>query len=133
MVQAGFELLAKPALPQGKLYAPRNMMGIPGPVSQFVTPADTEASQKVVLEALMADWVLGSAALAHWSADAVFFGSYGIGMAKNCALFVEHVQRPFITAFANRSVEVDVTVCEGKVCGVHGHLTGLHVASWLGQ
>merc|ERR1712046_453113 len=133
MVQAGYRLLPKPVLPEGLLYAPRNMMGIPGPVSEFVTQTDTAHSKKVVMESLNRDWVLGSPALEHWSDDASFFGSYAIGMAKDRGLFVRHVQAPFMAAFSNRSVDVDVMVCEGKICGIHGHIKGLHVAPWLGQ
>lgn len=126
-------LLPKPPLPEGLLYAPRNMLGIPGPVSKYVNPADTEPSRAVMLAALHEDWVEGTPALRHWSEDAVFYGSYAIGMAKDRALFRQHVQAPFIAAFSNRSVTVDVTVCEGRVCGAHGHLKGLHTGSWLGQ
>jgi len=133
MVQAGYRMLPKPVLPEGRLYAPRNMAGIPGPVSAYVNQDDTAPSHAVMMAALEQDWVVGSTALKHWSADAAFFGSYGIGMAKNSALFIQHVQQPFVSAFANRSVEIDVTVCEGKVCGAHGHIKGLHVAPWLGQ
>jgi len=133
MVQAGYRLLPKPPLPEGLLYAPRNMDGIPGPVSAFVSAADTKKSKPVMMETLQEDWVVGSPSLQHWSTDAAFFGSYGIGMAKTPALFVQHVQAPFMAAFANRSVVVDVSVCEGKICGAHGHLRGLHVAPWLGQ
>jgi len=133
MVQAGHRLLPKPLLPEGLLYAPRNMLGIPGPVSKYVDPADTEPSRTVMLAALHEDWVQGTPALRHWSQDAVFYGSYAIGMAKNPALFRQHVQAPFIAAFSNRSVTVDVSVCEGRVCGAHGYLKGLHTGSWLGQ
>jgi len=133
MVQAGFRLLPKPVLPEGRLYAPRNMMGIPGPVSAYVNPHHAAPSHDVMMDTLERDWVRGLPTLAHWSEDAVFYGSYGIGMAKNRQLFVQHVQEPFVAAFANRSVAIDVTVCEGRVCGAHGHIKGLHVAPWLGQ
>jgi len=133
MVQSGHRLLPAPSLPEGLLYPPRSMAGLPAPMSSYVDPSTTPRSLALVNQALEDDWIEGSQGLEAWSEDLAFYGPWGIGMARGKAQLRGAVLGPLLAAFSNRSFSVDSMLCEGMICGMYGHLRGLHVAPWLGQ
>jgi len=133
MVQSGHRLLPAPDLPEGLLYPPRSMAGLPAPMSSYVDPIVTPRSLALVRRALKVDWIEGSQQLEAWSEDLAFFGPWGIGMARGKEQLRRSILGPLVAAFSNRSFSVDSMLCEGTICGMYGHLNGLHVAPWLGQ
>lgn len=133
MVQAGYRLLPKPALPEGLLWPARTMTGLPCPESKWVKAEHTVAAEALFRKSLAADWEGEGTDLSLWNDRAVLFGQYGIGTAQGKQEILEHVIKPLHTAFANRRFDVNTLVCEGPICGAHGYLHATHVAPWLGQ
>lgn len=62
----------------------------------------------------------------------VFYGPGGIGMAQSVKDLRKHVLNPFHSAFANRSLDIQMLDCEGGYCGALGHIRGRLVSAWLG-
>mmetsp|Transcript_146650 Transcript_146650/g.408573 ORF Transcript_146650/g.408573 Transcript_146650/m.408573 type:complete len:191 (+) Transcript_146650:1-573(+) len=133
MVQSGHRLLPAPVLPEGLLYPPRSMAGLPAPDSSFVEPGTAPRSLALVRRALEADWIEGSRLFTAWSEDLAFYGPWGIGMARGKQQLRDLVLAPLVAAFSDRSFAVDSLLCEGTICGLYGYFQGLHVAPWLGQ
>lgn len=133
MVQAGHRLLPKPPLPEGILWPARTMTGLPAPESRWVTAAQTARSESLCRQSLNMDWVRGGSNLSMWSDAAILFGQYGIGTAQGKEQILKHIIRPLHAAFSDRRFDMDTFVCEGPICGAHGHLQATHVAPWLGQ
>jgi len=134
MVQAGYQLLPAPGLPEGKLWPPRTMTGIPAPESKWVTQGDTERSEELFRHSLQTDWEQDGSDLSLWSEQSILYGPlYGIGMATGKQEILTHIINPLRMAFTNRRYNMDTFVCEGPICGAHGYLEGTHVAPWLGQ
>lgn len=133
MAQAGYQLLPKPSLPEGKLFPPRTMSGLPAPDSKFVHLARTVRSRQVYERSLANDWIDGHSHFDDWSDDLAFYGPWGIGMAKGKQQLKDFFFAPLWSAFAERSFTPDVVVCEGPICSAHGHLQSVHMGTWLGQ
>lgn len=133
MVQSGHRLLPAPHLPEGLLYPPRSMAGLPAPMSSYVDANVTQQSLALVRRALEADWIDGGQQLTAWSDDLAFYGPWGIGMARGKQQLRDFFLAPLLAAFSNRSFAVDSMLCEGTICGMYGYFRGMHVAPWLGQ
>ena len=61
-----------------------------------------------------------------------WYGSHGIGVAENIHDYYKYFMSEINTAFSNRRVELDLMVCEGKICGAHGYLIGNFTGPFLG-
>merc|ERR1719277_2127249 len=113
--------------------APSAMDGDPAPLSAMVDPRDTLMSEKVWRAALHEDYVLNTGGARWWAEDVIWYGPGGVGTAHSRAEYRTHFLEPLHAAFSNITMATDLVVCEGKYCGAHFYLHGVHTGKWLGE
>lgn len=89
--------------------------------------------QAVAMDVLNHDLVSGESASPLWNADMVWYGSHGFGFAENKEQYNAHFIAPLRQALSDRRIELDLIVCEGKICGAHGYLVGKFMGTFLGK
>merc|ERR1711983_147705 len=92
------------------------MDGFPAPLSASVNPADTVLSNRIWNMAIQEDYVHNTGGARWWVDDMVWYGPGGVG-----------------TAYSKISMQLDLSVCEGKYCGAHFYLHARHTGAWLGE
>jgi len=133
MRQVGYQVLPKPALREGFMLPPAAMDGIPAPISRLVNPADSLISKAIIEELLMDDFVLGTGPSSRWNDDMTWYGGAGFGMANSRKEYEEHILGPLREGISERQLDLDVVHCEGRYCGAHGYIKGVHSGTWLGE
>ena len=68
-----------------------------------------------------------------WLEDMKFYGSHGIGVAENVYDYHKYFVHAISTAFTDRKIQLDLIVCEGRICGAHGYLIGNFTGPFLGK
>ena len=68
-----------------------------------------------------------------WLEDMKFYGSHGIGVAENVYDYHKYFVHAINTAFTDRNIQLDLIVCEGRICGAHGYLIGNFTGPFLGE
>merc|ERR1711915_50934 len=131
--QLGYQLLPKPALPEGIFYPPRAMDGIPAPISRLANPEDAIIAKEIIRSLLDWDFVLGTKPSPFWAQDMVWYGGTGFGMASSKEEYEEHILGPLRSGISDRHLELNVLSCEGRYCGAHGYIVGNHSNQWLGE
>ena len=79
------------------------------------------------------DLLEGPRASPLWMDDMVWYGSHGFGMAENAKDYSLYFVKAIHAAFTDRKLELDLIVCEGKICGAHGYLVGNFTGTFLGE
>jgi len=133
MRQLGYQVLPKPALPEGVFYPPKAMDGIPAPLSRLADPMDAEIAKAMIINLINWDFVEGDGPSHLWSEDMTWYGSAGFGKASNKQEYEEHILKPLREGISERYLDLDVVNCEGRYCGIHGYLSGKHTGVWLGE
>jgi len=131
--QLGYQLLPKPALPEGIFYPPRAMDGIPAPISRLASTDDARLGKEIIRRLLDWDFVEGHKPSPFWAEDMVWYGGTGFGMATSKDQYEEHILQPLRAGISNRHLELNVVSCEGSYCGAHGYIVGNHSGQWLGE
>jgi len=135
LYEAGFDVLPRNHNPldQGWVRPPKAMDGIPAPLSRTVNPRDSIIAKQLALQALNDDLLKSGVPSNLWTKDMTWYGSHGFGVAENIDEYSKYFLEPISTAFANRSINLDLMVCEGHYCGAHGYLIGKYTNSFLGE
>jgi len=133
MRQVGYQVLPKPALPEGFMLPPAAMDGIPAPISRLADPKQGPRSKAIVQEILMNDFVEGSTPSSRWAEDMVWYGAAGFGMAKGVEEYEKHFLAPLREGLSQRKLMLDVVTCEGVYCGAFGYIEAVHSGVWLGE
>lgn len=133
MLQAGYRVLPKAPLREQWVQPPNTMDGIPAPLSRVTTPEESAASRALVTSILHKEWGDRDASGSMWAQDMVWYGPVGFGIAKGVDSYLAHFLTPLHQAFSNTHLQVDVLSCQGKFCGAHGYLHGVHTGEWLGE
>merc|ERR1711973_62253 len=133
MRQLGYQVLPKPALPEGVFYPPKSMDGIPAPVSRLANPRDAEIAKDWIASLLNWDFVEGNGPSHIWHENMTWYGGAGFGMASNKDEYEEHILKPTRDGLSNRALDLDILNCEGSYCGAHGFLSGDHSGVWFGE
>ena len=68
-----------------------------------------------------------------WLEDMKFYGSHGFGVAENVYDYHKYFVHAISTAFTDRKIQLDLIVCEGRICGAHGYLIGNFTGPFLGK
>ena len=90
-------------------------------------------SQKIALEAMYFDLLCGEPGPSSlWREDMTWYGSHGFGVAENIRDYYKYFIYPINKAFSDKRIELDLIVCEGKICGAHGYLIGNFIWPLLG-
>lgn len=79
------------------------------------------------------DLVSGESASPLWNDDMVWYGSHGFGMAETKEQYNTYFIAALRQALSDRHIDLDLIVCEGKICGAHGYLVGKFIGSFLGK
>ena len=92
------------------------------------------SAQHISLKALHDD-LLSSEAVASslWMDDMTWYGSHGLGVAEDKKTYSKYFVEAVHSAFSDRKLQLDLIVCEGKICGAHGYLTGNFSGPFLGN
>jgi len=130
--QAGYKLVPPAPMPAGGYRAPNAMDGFPAPLSESVNPDDTVVSNRIWSMAIQEDYVHNIGGARWWADDMVWYGPAGIGTAYSKADYRIHFLEPLHRAFSNISMQLDLSVCEGKYCGAHFYLHARHTGPWFG-
>eukprot|EP00928_Gymnodinium_smaydae_P027919 TRINITY_DN21436_c0_g4_i1.p1 TRINITY_DN21436_c0_g4~~TRINITY_DN21436_c0_g4_i1.p1 ORF type:complete len:441 (+),score=49.88 TRINITY_DN21436_c0_g4_i1:57-1325(+) len=130
--RAGRPVLPPAPLPEGLVLPAAVNDGVPAPLSVVAAGQDSAAARIVATKALHNDWVADTTGDGLWRTDLTFYGPGGIGVARGTEEYEKHVLRPYRSAFANRSCDTKMFVCEGNYCGAYGVLYGNHVGTWVG-
>jgi len=133
--RAGYTALppAPAGLEDGLVLPPSTNDGVPAPFSILARGRDAAAARRVAEGCLLSDWVdVGGDVDRWWHSDLTFYGPRGVGLARGARDYRSHVLEPFRTAFANRTLDTEVSTCEGNYCAAMGRIEGHHVGSWLG-
>merc|ERR1711973_66686 len=133
MRQLGYQVLPKPALPEGVFYPPKSMDGIPAPVSRLANPRDAEIAKDWIASLLNWDFVEGNGPSHIWHENMTWYGGAGFGKASNRVEYEEHILKPIRDGLSNRALDLNVLNCEGSYCGAHGYLSGDHSGVWFGE
>merc|ERR1711973_731245 len=133
MRQLGYQVLPKPALPEGVFYPPKSMDGIPAPLSRLADPRDAEIAKDWIASLLNWDFVEGNGPSHIWHENMTWYGGAGFGKASNRAEYEEHILKPIRDGLSNRALDLNVLNCEGSYCGAHGYLSGDHSDVWFGE
>ena len=90
--------------------------------------------QGIALKALRHD-LLSSENVASplWREDMTWYGSHGFGVSQDVRSYYKYFVQVIQTAFSDRNIQLDVIVCEGKICGAHGYLIANFTHSFLGN
>jgi len=129
--QNGIHMLPPASLHDGFVAPPYNEDGVPAPLSVLTTQQQAVEARKVCWQILEQDWV-GNEPSGLWAKDVIFYGPGGIGMAEGNTQLEQYVLEPFRSAFANRTLDVQIFDCEGSYCGATGFIKGRLVKTWLG-
>jgi len=132
-VQAGYNVLPPPPMSTDGYLAPAAMDGDPAPLSTMVDPRDTLISEEIWRAALQEDYVLDRGAARWWAESMVWYGPGGVGTAHSRSDYYAHWLKPLHAGFSNLTMATDLVVCEGKYCGAHFYLHGVHTGEWLGE
>ena len=135
LFEAGFDVLPRNDNPlqQGWVRPPKAMDGIPAPISCTVNPRDSVIAKQLALQALNDDLLKSKGPSSLWVQDMTWYGSHGFGVAEDVDDYSKYFVEPISSAFANRSIDLDLIVCEGAYCGAHGYLMGNYTDSFLGE
>eukprot|EP00419_Tripos_fusus_P027840 CAMPEP_0172725988 /NCGR_PEP_ID=MMETSP1074-20121228/89681_1 /TAXON_ID=2916 /ORGANISM="Ceratium fusus, Strain PA161109" /LENGTH=406 /DNA_ID=CAMNT_0013552883 /DNA_START=101 /DNA_END=1324 /DNA_ORIENTATION=+ len=131
--QVGYKIVPPAPMPSGGYRAPNSMDGFPAPLSESVNPADTMLSNRIWNMAIQEDYVQNTGGARWWAEDMVWYGPGGIGTAYSKQDYRTHFLEPLHGAFSNVSMQLDLSVCEGKYCGAHFYLHARHTGAWLGK
>ena len=89
--------------------------------------------QELALQALYHDFISEQdVASPLWVDDMTWYGSHGFGMANNVQDYTTYFVQVIRRAFSNRKLELDLIVCDGKICGAHGYFVGDFTGNFLG-
>ena len=69
----------------------------------------------------------------YWSNDMIWYGAHGLGVCQGIVEYEKYMIGKLSQSFTNRSLEVDVLVCEGGYCGAHGYLNAIFSGQFLGE
>jgi predicted ester cyclase len=136
LLEAGYDVLPnnKSPLKQGWVRPPNAMDGVPAPLSITVNPHDAIIAKKLSLEAMYFDLTSENGHPSPlWLEDMKFYGSHGIGVAENVYDYHKYFVHAINTAFTDRNIQLDLIVCEGRICGAHGYLIGNFTKPFLGE
>ena len=136
LYQAGYDVLPNNPCPlkQGWVRPPKAMDGFPAPISALVDPSDTALSKVIAREAMKNDLLSTSGkASNYWRDDMIFYGAHGLGVCESLADYQQYFMEKLSQAFTNRSIDLDVLICEGGYCGAHGYLNGIFAGPFLGE
>jgi len=131
--QVGYKIVPPAPMPSGGYRAPNAMDGFPAPLSASVNPADTVLSNRIWNMAIQEDYVHNTGGARWWADDMVWYGPGGVGTAYSKKDYRTHFLKPLHGAFSNISMQLDLSVCEGKYCGAHFYLHARHTGAWLGE
>jgi len=131
--QVGYKILPPAPMPSSGYRAPNAMDGFPAPLSVSVNPADTLNSNRIWNMAIQEDYVKNTGGSRWWAENLVWYGPGGVGTAFSKKDYRTHFLDPLHAAFSNISMQLDLSVCEGKYCGAHFYLHARHTGAWFGE
>ena len=69
----------------------------------------------------------------YWSNDMIWYGAHGLGVCECLADYEKYLIGKLSQSFTNRSLDIDILVCEGGYCGAHGYLNAIFSGQFLGE